>query len=156
MVLCESQSRHHNGEPQGAPSRKDGEGKGKDDDNSDNDEYVHGNYLNLVQVTWHGRLSWEVLWQQPQRLTHTMHFLKGSYWMWKVFKARVEMLLWYHARIVLAISKGRWTVPLSTLSPTICGLGKSHGNYKHSPSQSSCWSHCCILEFMCSNYIQRR
>ena len=32
MVSCESQSRHHNGEPQGAPSRKDGEGKGKDDD----------------------------------------------------------------------------------------------------------------------------
>ena len=64
MVSCESQSRHHNGEPQGAPSRKDGLSSINDDDA---DEYVHGNYLSLVKVTWHGRLSWEVLWQQPQR-----------------------------------------------------------------------------------------
>ena len=43
-MSCESQSRHHNGEPQGAPSRKNGEGKDNDDDDDD-DEYVQGNYL---------------------------------------------------------------------------------------------------------------
>ena len=50
-MSCESQSRHHNGEPQGAPSRKNGEGKDNDDDDDDGDEYVQGNYLSQVQIT---------------------------------------------------------------------------------------------------------
>ena len=39
------------GEPQGAPSRKNGEGKDNDDDDDADDEYVQGNYLSWVQIT---------------------------------------------------------------------------------------------------------
>ena len=52
-MSCKSQSHHPNGEPQGAPSRKNGEGKDNDDDDDDDDgaEYVQGNYLSRVQIT---------------------------------------------------------------------------------------------------------
>ena len=65
MVSSKSQSHHHNGEPQGAPSKKKRQKQDGVDDNDDDDgEYVQGNHLSLVQVMWHGCLSWEVLWQQ--------------------------------------------------------------------------------------------
>ena len=50
MVLFKSQSHHHNGEPQGAPSKKKRQKQDGVNDNDDN-EYVQGNYLNLVQIT---------------------------------------------------------------------------------------------------------
>ena len=54
------------GEPQGAPSKKKRQKQNRVNDNDDDNEYVQGNYLSLVQIMWHGCLSWEVLWQQPQ------------------------------------------------------------------------------------------